>query len=368
MAVTPVKVGVIGCGAISNAYFTAKNVFPILDIVACADLMQERAEAKAKEHGIAKACSVDELIADPNIEIVLNLTVPKAHAEINLRAIEAGKHVYVEKPLATNREDGKKTMAAAKAKKVLVGCAPDTFFGNGIQTCRKVVDDGTIGKPIAATAFMMCHGHETWHPSPEFYYEIGGGPMFDMGPYYITAMVNLMGPVKRVSGAVRTTFPNRTIFSEPKKGKVITVETPTHIASTLEFESGAVGTVVMSFDVFRHGHSWIEVYGTEGSMKVPDPNGFGGQIFVNRMFEDWKEQPETQGHPEYQRGAGLADMSYAIRTGRKHRASGALAMHVLDIMAACLEAGDKGRYINLKSTCERPAAIPAGLAKGTLDE
>ncbi len=363
MSVQPIRVGVVGCGAISNAYFTAKNVFPILDIIACADLFPERAAAKAAEHGIPKACSVDELLADPDIEVVLNLTVPKAHAEVNLRAIGQGKHVYVEKPLAIDRAEGERTIAAAKAKKLRVGCAPDTFFGNGIQTCRRLIDDGAIGTPIAATAFMMCHGHESWHPSPEFYYEVGGGPMFDMGPYYLTALVNLIGPVKQTSGFAATTFPTRTITSQPKNGKVVQVETPTHIATNLQFASGAVGTVVMSFDVWRHRHSCIEIYGTEGSLIVPDPNGFGGTVMLAKPGEDFQEMPHTLGHPEYQRGAGLADMGYAIRGGRPHRASGDLAMHVLDIM----QAGVDGGCQTLSTTVERPAAIPDGLAEGTLD-
>ena len=210
------KIGVIGCGNISGAYFSAGKTFKNLEIAACADLDINRAKAKAEEFKIPKACTVKELLADPDIEIVVNLTIPKAHAEVALATLAAGKHVYGEKPLAVTRKDGQKIMAMAKAKKLRVGSAPDTFFGGGIQTCRKLIDDGWIGKPVAASAFMMSRGHEGWHPQPEFYYDLGGGPMLDMGPYYLTALVNLLGPIKRVSGSARITFPERMITSQPQ--------------------------------------------------------------------------------------------------------------------------------------------------------
>lgn len=367
MSIQPVKVGVIGCGAISDAYFTAKDVLPILDIVACADLMPERAQAKADQHGIPKACSVDDLLADPDVDVVLNLTIPNAHAEVNLRALQAGKHAYVEKPFAVTRTEGRKVLETAKARNLLLGCAPDTFMGEGIQTCRRLIDDGAIGTPIAATAFMMCHGHESWHPSPEFYYQVGGGPLFDMGPYYLTALVNLIGPIREVAGFHRITFPTRTITSEAKKGQTIEVETPTHISGLLDFANGAIGTIVMSFDVWKHSLPCIEIHGTEGSLRVPDPNTFGGQVELAKAGGQFEEQPHTLGHPEYQRGAGLADMCYAIRSGRPHRASGELAYHVLDAMQSMLEAGERREAMELVSKAKRPAAIPDGLAKGELD-
>jgi len=362
----PVKVGVVGCGAISNAYFSANEVFDVLDIVACADLLPERAAEKAEEHSI-RACTVADLIADPEVEIVLNLTVPKVHAEINLLAIANGKCAYTEKPFAVTAAEGKEVLLAARDKGVLVGSAPDTFFGDGIQTCRRLIDQGAIGRPLAATAFMMGHGHESWHPSPEFYYEAGGGPMFDMGPYYVTALVNLIGPVSRVGALSRINFPERTITSEPKQGKVIKVETPTHIGALLDFANGAVGTVVMSFDVWRHSLPCIEIHGTEGSLKVPDPNGFGGPVMLAKPREEFQEMPLTPGHPEYQRGAGVADMAYALRTGRPMRAGGDLAFHVLEIMEASILTDEQGAFRQLESTCERPAAIPDGLATGQLD-
>lgn len=277
-----VKVGIIGCGNISDIYLkNCTQVFDNLEVVSCADLIRERAEQKAEEYNI-KACSVEELLSDPEIEIVINLTIPKAHAEVCLAALEAGKHVYVEKPLAITREDGKEILETAKEKGLLVGGAPDTFLGAGLQTCRKLIEDGWIGQPIGATAFMVNHGHESWHPDPEFYYKVGGGPMFDMGPYYLTALISLMGPIKRVTGSARITFPERLITSEPKYGTKISVDVPTHVAGIMDFESGAIGTILTSFDVWGSQLPRIEVYGTTGSMIVPDPNTFGGPVLIKR--------------------------------------------------------------------------------------
>jgi predicted dehydrogenase len=365
---TPTKVGIIGCGNISSIYFKSGQTFEILDIVACADLVKERAEAKAEEFG-CKAMTVEQLLADPEIQIVMNLTIPIAHAEVAFKAIEAGKSVHNEKPLAITREDGKKMLQMAKAKGVRVGCAPDTFMGAGIQTCIKLIDDGWIGDPVAATAFMMCHGHEGWHPDPEFYYKKGGGPMFDMGPYYLTALVALFGPMKRVSGSTRVTFPTRTITSQPKHGTVITVDTPTHVAGTVDFANGAIGTVIQSFDIWGHNLPCIQVHGTQGSMSVPDPNGFGGPVMVKRAgSKEWGEVPHSHIYAENSRGIGVADMAYGLRSGRQHRPNGELAYHVLDVMHAFHDASDQGKAIMLESTCERPKPLPMGLRAGLLDE
>lgn len=363
------KVGIIGCGNISGIYLkNSQETFEILEVAACADLIPERAQDQAETHGVACACSVDELLADPEIEIVINLTTPQAHFPVAMQVIEAGKSVHNEKPLALTRAEGQELLAAAERKGVRVGCAPDTFLGGGHQTCRKLIDDGWIGEPIAATAFMLCHGHESWHPSPVFYYKIGGGPMLDMGPYYLTALVNLMGPVRRVSGEAEITFPERTITSEPLHGTRIDVETPTHIASTLQFESGAVGTLIMSFDVWAHQLPRIEIYGTEGTLAVPDPNGFSGPVMIRRAGDSaWREVPLTHGYAENSRGIGVADIAYALRSGRPHRASGELAYHVLDVMLATLDSPKEGRHISLESTCPRPAPLPLGLRHGVLD-
>ena len=362
------KVGIVGCGNISGIYFKAGKTFENLEIVACADLVPERAAAKAQEFGIAKACSVKELLADPQIEIVVNLTIPKAHAEVALAAVQAGKSVHNEKPLTITRTDGRKLLQLAAKKHVRVGCAPDTFLGGGIQTCVKLIDDGWIGEPIGATAFMTCHGHESWHPDPEFYYKVGGGPMFDMGPYYLTALVALMGPVQRVTGMARITFPERTITSEAKRGTVITVDVPTHVTGLMEFGNGAIGTIITSFDVWAAELPRIEVYGTRGSLQVPDPNGFGGPVRFRRPgMEQWQEIPLTHGYAENSRGIGVADMANALKSGRPHRASGELAFHVLDIMHAFHDASAAGKHISLESSCRRPAPLPLGLRHGTLD-
>lgn len=363
-----IKIGVVGCGAISPAYFTFCKTFPILEIVACTDLIMERAQARAAEFGIPKVYTGEEMMNDPEIQIILNLTVPKAHAEVNMAAIKAGKHAYCEKPFATDRAEGRKVIEAAKERGLLTGCAPDTFFGGGIQTCRKLIDDGWIGQPIGATAFFTCPGHESWHQNPEFYYEIGGGPMLDMGPYYLTALVNLLGPIKRVAGSARITYPERTITSQPKYGKVIKVETPTHLSGVVDFASGAIGTLIMSFDVWAATLPRIEIFGTQGTLSVPDPNCFGGPVMIKRAgAEQWSEIPLTHAG-DTGRGIGVADMAHGIVYGRPHRANGALAYHVLDVMQAFEDSSKSGRHIDIQSTVERPAPLPLNLKPGTLDK
>ncbi len=364
-----VKIGIVGCGNISDIYLSKAQTFDVLEVAACSDLIMERAEAKARKHGIPRAVPVDVLLADPEIQIVVNLTIPNAHAQVGLTALEAGKSVYNEKPLAIRREDGQKMLALAKKHGLRVGGAPDTFLGAGIQTCRKLIDDGLIGTPVAATAFMLCHGHESWHPDPEFYYKAGGGPMFDMGPYYLTALVNLIGPVRRVTGSARITFPERTITSQPKNGTVITVDTPTHLAGVLDFANGAIGTIITSFDAWAAELPRIEIYGSLGTLSVPDPNSFGGPVRLWRSSKkEWEEVPLTHGHAENSRSLGVADMATAIRSGRAHRANGDLTYHVLDIMHAIHDASREGKHILLESTCERPAALPVGLPENRLDE
>ena len=364
----PVKIGIVGCGNISGIYFTNAQRLEILQVAACADLIPERAQTKAQEFCVPRACTVQELLADPEIEIVVNLTIPKAHGEVALAALKAGKSVYNEKPLAVTREDGRQMLDIANKKGLLVGGAPDTFLGGGHQTCRKVIDDGWIGEPVGAVAFMACHGHESWHPDPDFFYQPGGGPLFDMGPYYLTALVNLIGPIKRVSGSARITFPERLITSQPKCGTIIKVNTPTHIAGAMDFASGAIGTLIMSFDVWSHHLPCIEVYGTEGSLAVPDPNGFGGMPkLFRRGSEGWSDIPLSHIYAENFRGLGVADMAYALRTGRRHRANEALTYHVLDVMHAFLDASRENRHILLESTCERPSPLPMGLRTGVLD-
>ncbi|MCC6485413.1 MAG: Gfo/Idh/MocA family oxidoreductase [Armatimonadetes bacterium] len=362
------KVGIIGCGNISDIYFQNLQKYETTEVVACADLFLERAREKAAKWNVPKACSPEELLSDPDVKIVVNLTIPIAHAEVSQMAVEAGKSSHCEKPLTITREDGKRLLATARDKGVRIGAAPDTFMGAGIQTCRELLDSGAIGEPVACTAFMVCHGHESWHPDPEFYYKLGGGPMFDMGPYYLTALVNLLGPVKRVTGSTRITFPERRITSEPKRGQVIKVDVPTHIAGVMDFQSGAIGTIIQSFDVWHHRLPCIEIYGTEGSMQVPDPNGFGGPVRIRKQGDsDWQDVEITRPYAENSRGIGVADMACAISSGRKHRASGDLAYHVLDLMHAFHDASDEGRHILVQSTCERPAPMPVSGENGKLD-
>lgn len=362
------KIGIIGCGNISGAYLTAGKKFEILEIAACADIDMARARAKAEEFAVPRACSVAEILADAEIEIIVNLTIPQAHAEVALAAIAAGKSVYNEKPLAITREDGKKMLDAATAKGVRVGCAPDTFLGGGIQTCRKLIDDGWIGRPVAATAFMTCHGHESWHPDPEFYYKTGGGPMFDMGPYYLTALVNLLGPVRRITGSTQMSFTERTITSEGKYGTKVAVEVPTHVVGVLDFAAGAMGTIITSFDIWHAELPRIEIYGSTGTLSVPDPNGFGGPVRLKSADAvEWSEMPLSHGYTDNYRSIGVADMAYALRSGRAHRANGALAFHVLDIMHAIHDSSRDNRHIELASAVERPAPLPLNLLPGTLD-
>lgn len=367
MAKKTFKVGLVGCGNISSAYLRSCHSFPILEVVACADLDVARAQEKAAEFAIAKAYSYADLLADPEVEIVINLTVPSAHAEVNLAAIQAGKHVHGEKPLAINREDGRRALAAAQAAGVRLGCAPDTFLGGGLQTCRKLIDDGWIGQPVAATAFMMGHGPESWHPNPAFFYQRGAGPLFDMGPYYLTALVALLGPIRRVTASARISQAERPITSQPFYGQMIQVETPTHVAGVLDFESGPIATMITSFDVWASAVPRIEIYGTEGTLGVPDPNIFGGPVRLRRAGgADWSEIPLT--HPaEVNRGIGVADMAYGLLYDRPHRASGELAYHVLDVMVALEEASELGRHIQIESHCPRPAPLPVRLRPGEMD-
>ena len=354
-------IGIIGCGNISSVYLQAPALFDNLRIVTCADIDMERAISQAERYGIPKACTVEELLDDPAIEIVVNLTVPNAHAEVSLQAIEAGKVVYSEKPLATRRADGKAILDAAEARQVRIGGAPDTFLGGGFQTCIKLIHDGQIGIPVAATAFKLNHGMERWHPDPYFFYQPGAGPMFDIGPYYLTALIAMIGPVSRVTALFQTTFPERTVTSEPNFGMKIPVNTPTHIAGIMEFASGAIGTILTSFDVWHQRLPFIEIYGTEGTLSTPDPNRFDGPVYIRRANDEtWREVPLTHGYTGNSRGIGIADMAHAMCSGRLHRAHGAMAYHVLDIIESFMQSATEGRHITLTSTCSAPAPLKPG--------
>lgn len=350
-----VNVGVIGCGNISGIYFENLRRFHV-PVLACADLDLDRATEVARQYGVSKSGTVADLLADQDIELVLNLTVPKVHAEINNAILEAGKHVYCEKPLGITPREAAETMDLADSRGASVGCAPDTVLGAGIQTCRQLLDEGAIGRPVGFNMFMMCPGHEGWHPAPEFYYKAGGGPMFDMGPYYLSALVTLLGPVRSVRGFARTTFGERTIGSDPRRGETIGVETPTHIVAAVEMASGQVGQFTASFDVQAHRLPHIEIYGREGTLSVPDPNGFGGAVELYRDGH-WTTIPIRRPYAEDARGLGVLDQIIALREGREPRASGRLALHITDVMQATLEAEAAGS-VQVVHFSDRPLAMP----------
>jgi predicted dehydrogenase len=366
-----VRIGVVGAGNISDVYLkNCIETFEILEVAACASLHLDRAQAKARTCNI-QACTVDELLEDPSIEIILNLTVPDAHAEISLLALDRGKSVYSEKPLAITREDGLQIIRKAKERGLLVGCAPDTFLGGGLQTCRKLIDDGWIGTPFAANALMLQGGPETFHPNPDFFYQAGGGPLMDMGPYYITALVSLLGPVKRVTGIAKITYPERTIRGPARYGEKIKVKTPTHVTGIMEFCNGVVANLITSFDL--HYPYWesklplIQIFGSEGTLTLSDPNQFGGPVLIRRFGGDFTEMPLTHRFTTNSRGIGLADMAAALRSGRLLRASAEMAFHVLDIMCGILDSSRSARFYDTISTCSRPAPLARGLRKDALD-
>jgi predicted dehydrogenase len=353
-----VRVGLVGCGYISDRYLRNAALFPEFEIVACADIALERAVERAAEYGVPAVRTVAELLADPAIEVILNLTTPDAHASVAQAALDAGKGVYNEKPLAIALADGKRLVETARARGLRLGAAPDTFLGGGLQICRQLIDDGAIGEPVAATAFMLIPGHERWHPQPDFYYQTGGGPLFDMGPYYLTALISLLGPVRRVTGSTRVTFPERTIRSGPRAGERIAVEVPTHLAAVLDFASGPIATLVTSFDVWASKAPKLEIYGSQGSLSLPDPNTFAGPVRIRGADDDtWRDVPVTRPYTKNSRGLGLADMAAGLRGGAAHRASGEMAYHVLEVMHAVETASREGRHIEIASTCERPAPL-----------
>jgi predicted dehydrogenase len=355
-----IRVGIIGAGVISEIYLqNLSTEFAGVEVVGVADIIVERAEDRARKYGVS-AYSVDDLLAHPDVDIVVNLTIPAVHAEVAAGPLPMGKSAYNEKPLAINREDGKQLLAAAKAAGVLVGSAPDTFLGGGLQSARKYLDDGLIGRPVAVSAQMLGHGMEAWHPDPYFFFQPGAGPLFDVGVYYVQAMAAILGPVKRVSSLASISFAERLVTAKgPKENTRIPVNTPTHIQAAIEFENGAVGNLGASFDVWESKNSTLVIYGEEGSLRLPDPNTFGGPIELLKAGErEWTELPLVFGHTENSRGLGAWDMANAIRTGEPARASGELGYHTLDIMASVLESAERGEAVTVESTVVRPALLP----------
>lgn len=361
-----VGVGVIGCGNIAPAYLKAMRDFPILDVRGLADMDPARAQARADEFGLP-AREIDALFADPEVEIVVNLTIPAAHVAVARRALSAGKHTYSEKPLAVAFAEGAALVAEAARAGLRIGAAPDTFLGGGHQAARAAIDAGRIGTPIGGAAFFMCPGHERWHPDPDFYYKPGGGPVLDMAPYYVTDLVNLLGPVARVTGFVSTPRAERVIGSGYRQGQRIAVETPTHAAAVLAFAGGALVQLSMSFDVTAHRHAPLEIYGTSGTLVVPDPNHFGGVVEVADAPGAFAPEAGTFAYATgNHRSLGVADMAFALRGGRPHRASGALALHVLEVMEAIGTSSRTGAAVEIATRVERPAPLAADLVDGRL--
>ncbi|WP_347111163.1 Gfo/Idh/MocA family oxidoreductase [Paenarthrobacter sp. S56] len=352
------RVGVIGCGAIIAQYLTNFRRLDSIELVAVADLDPSRAQAVADSEEGVRALSVDGLLAADDVDLVLNLTIPAAHAEVALKAIAAGKSVYGEKPLAATTAEARTVLEAAKAAGVVVGCAPDTVLGTGIQTARKAIDDGLIGAPISATATMATPGHERWHPNPDFYYQPGGGPLLDMGPYYVSALVTLLGPVVSVVGAASHTRDERTIGSGPRQGQKVPVDIDSHVTGVLVHATGALSTLFMSFDAVKTKSPNIEIHGEQGSLVVPDPNHFDGEVQLFALgADDWETLPVTAGYVDSGRGFGIADLA-ATPAGQEPRAGGELAFHALEVMESVLESAKTGQAVSIRSTASRPAPVP----------
>jgi len=359
----PLRVGVVGAGQISRAYLTMLDRLPQVQVTLLADLIPARAQAAVQHAPAARAVPADELLASHDVDLVLNLTIPAAHAQVALAALGAGKHVYGEKPLALDLARGRE-MLAARAGGLRVGCAPDTVLGVGTQTARRAIADGLIGTPVAANAAFTTAGHELWHPDPEFYYQPGGGPLFDMGPYYLSALIHMLGPVSRVSGASSQVRPTRLIGSGPRAGTSFPVEVDTHVTGILEHVSGVLTTITTSFDVVASSQPRIEIHGAEGSLAAPDPNIFGGDVLICRPGQrEWSPLPVSAGYRNAGRGIGVADLADALSAGRPHRASAELALHVLDVMQTLLESARAGQTLPVTTSCPVPDPVPlSGLA------
>lgn len=379
------KIGLIGCGRISDIYLQNCAKFSGLEVVACASLDLDEARAKAAQYNIPIACMPLEIFENPEIDAVLNLTIPSAHAEISLEALRAGKHVYSEKPFAIELADGQAILEVSAKTGLLVGNAPDTFLGGRWQTVRKLIDEGVIGDPTGVTAFVGTHGTERHHPNPDFYYQKGGGPLWDLGPYYLTVMVFLLGPFARVAGLSRRTFDQRMIENGPRNGEWMPVKVDTHIESLLEFRSGVIGSMTMSFDVWDSETPRFEIYGTKGTICIPDPdpvhgaNDFHGPVlFRTQETSRWTHQPRPKGREDWQvaenkhgfnenaRGLGLWDLALAVQNNRPARASGQMAYHVCEVMSGILEAPLLGRYVEISSSCDRPEPLGENFPEGEI--
>ena len=380
-----VNVGILGCGVISNTYIRdIKRFYPSLHLAACADVNVELAKSHAEKYQIPSGCSVEEMLAMEEVELVVNLTPPQFHMELNKKILQAGKHVFCEKPFAPTAAQARQIMDLADEKRLLVGSAPDTFLGSSLQTCRKILDDGWIGKPLYVTANMMSNGVETWHPAPANFYRQGAGPLYDMGPYYFTALAALLGPVKRVSAFSGTGFPVRKVYTGPLKGQEVPVETPTHYSGTAELASGVIVSMNISFDIWHSNLPMIEIYGSDGTLEVPDPNMSGGRPRVYRkestldvLYDDSRETKEKQDtsvelpelYPhigDYTRGIGVLDLACAIDEKRKPRVNAEMACHVIEAITGMMESAQDKKVYEMKTTCEKPEPIKTGTPAGRI--
>jgi predicted dehydrogenase len=357
-----VKVGVLGCGVISRQYATNASAFDSFELVACADLDPDAAEALAAEHGLT-AVGVEELVADPAIELVLNLTPAAAHAAVNADLLAAGKHVYSEKPLAASAAEAAALLAEAERRGLRVGCAPDTFLSAAVQTARTLIDDGAIGEPLSVTAAMLVGGPTSWHPNPDIFFVDGAGPLLDMGPYYLTEIVALLGPVRRVSGFASTRIAEREIAVGPRAGERFRAHVATHTASVLELADGVTASLVASFEAPGQYACDLTIYGTEATLALPDPNGFDTTLGIRRSPRPWETVPVDSRGEQDARGLGLDDLVRAIEEGRAHRASGALAHHVVDVARTILAAAEAGRTLEVATTVERPEPLPVAIVR-----
>ena len=367
----PVNVAMIGVGCISGIYLeNITKTFKDVKLIGVCDLVRERAEQAQQKYGVPKLYeTMYDAFSDPEVELVLNLTRPYEHFEVSKAALEAGKHVYSEKPLGASLEEGQALVKLAQEKGLMLGGAPDTFMGAGIQTCRKLIDDGWIGDIVGSAAFMICHGHETWHPDPDFYYQYGGGPMFDMGPYYLTALINLCGGIHSVMSASKKSFAKRMITSQPFAGTPIDVNVNTYVAGTIKYDSGAIGTLFTTFDVYYPSQARFEIYGSRGTLFVPDPNGFGGPVKLFRPEDgEIREIPLLFDYRQNSRALGLDDMAVAIRTGREARADYRQTFHVLDAMTGFERSAASGRWVKMSTKYKRHKPMVKTPLNGALDE
>ena len=365
------RIGLIGCGNISATYFKNVPLFKGMEVGACADINPAAAKRAEEQWGV-KALGVDELLKDESIDAVVNITIPAAHCEVSCLILEAGKHVYSEKPLGLDMAEGRRIEAAAAAAGKVACSAPDTYLGGAHQLARAAIDDGAIGRVTSGSCHVMNPGMEMWHPNPDFFYQRGGGPILDLGPYYVTNLVNLLGPVKRLAAMENKAWDERTITSQPRAGEKVKVEVATTLLALLEFASGAKVTLAASWDVWAHRHANMELYGTEGSLYVPDPNFFDGEVVkAGRDGETatlppgdhplyvTNEKHEHMGKLANWRAVGLAEMAAAVAAGREPRCSLGRSLHVLEVMAGVLDGAAAGRFVEMETSCERPAPLGA---------